>query len=216
MAWPAEETPASGGVWLECNGQTIDEKYKRLRELVGDKTPNYQGIFLRGYGSQELSVPQGTILGNGTQTYSSKALGEVQGDAIRPIHTYDRNWLWWRTPYYSRDRYTRVVPGYGAGSIWQFSIPDSIDLHQCSFLNWDNGDTEENIWVMTQPPKKYRLEGNGGENPSYSLIEEEDRESGRLQFVCAPRYTMFSDITNPGAKENRPVNKAVRYFIKAR
>ena len=75
MAWPAEETPTSGGVWLECNGQPIDSKYARLRELVGDHTPNYQGVFLRGYGSRNELVYTGQVNGNvafefksGTQT----------------------------------------------------------------------------------------------------------------------------------------------------
>ena len=221
MAWPAEEIPTSGGVWLECNGQSIPSQYKRLRELVGDNTPNYQGIFLRGYGSQTTSVPQGILLGNGSQTYSSDSLGEIQGDAIRPIHLYGENWLMWNAQsYYSRDRSTRILSGFPP--TWQYSIPEYQDSNQSSFLNWDDGNSEEIIWVLKQPPKKYRLDGNncsGGEScsgSSLSLSEEDDNESGREMFVASPRWAGHSDVLNPYSSENRPINIAVKYFIKAR
>lgn len=77
--------------WLECNGQAIDTKYTRLRELVGDHTPNYQGVFLRGYGSQKANVIYSrnhvggdNNLPNLVQTFHSDSLGKIQTDSIRP------------------------------------------------------------------------------------------------------------------------------------
>ena len=52
--------------------------YPELVALVGTKVPDYQGIFLRGQGSQ-TSTHYGTVV------HSSAALGQLQGDAIREI-----------------------------------------------------------------------------------------------------------------------------------
>ena len=52
--------------------------YPELVALVGGHVPDYQGIFLRGHGSQ-VSTHYGTV------AHSSAGLGELQGDAIREI-----------------------------------------------------------------------------------------------------------------------------------
>ena len=52
--------------------------YPELAALIGTTVPDYQGIFLRGHGSQ-VSSHYGTV------THSSAGLGELQGDAIREI-----------------------------------------------------------------------------------------------------------------------------------
>lgn len=52
--------------------------YPELVALVGSCVPDYRGIFLRGHGSQ-VSTHYGTV------THASAGLGELQGDAIRPI-----------------------------------------------------------------------------------------------------------------------------------
>ena len=52
--------------------------YPELVALVGSRVPDYQGIFLRGHGSQ-------TSTHYGTVTHSSAGLGQLQGDAIREI-----------------------------------------------------------------------------------------------------------------------------------
>ena len=62
-------------------GQT----YSALSGIVGTKTPNYQGMFLRGYGSQAYAQNNGSTVGVTSTTYSSGALGQVQGDAMRII-----------------------------------------------------------------------------------------------------------------------------------
>ena len=51
--------------------------YPELAALMGS-VPNYQGMFLRGYGSQ-VSTHWGTV------THASDGLGAMQGDAIRNI-----------------------------------------------------------------------------------------------------------------------------------
>lgn len=76
IIWPVATMPTQG-VWLECNGQST-AGYPELAAVVGANVPNYQGIFLRGYGSQ-VSAHYGTV------THSSATLGELQGDTIRNI-----------------------------------------------------------------------------------------------------------------------------------
>jgi hypothetical protein len=70
--------------WLECNGQST-AGYPELAAIVGANVPNYQGMFLRGYGSQNHSQNNGSTVGVTVTTHSSGALGTVQGDAIRNI-----------------------------------------------------------------------------------------------------------------------------------
>ena len=52
--------------------------YPELVGVVGGNVPNYQGVFLRGHGSQ-------TSTHYGTVTHASADLGELQGDSIREI-----------------------------------------------------------------------------------------------------------------------------------
>ena len=77
IIWPADKDPTEG-TWLLCNGQSCIA-YPELVKVLGKiNVPNYQGIFLRGYGSQ-VSTHYGTV------THSSDALGVIQGDTIRNI-----------------------------------------------------------------------------------------------------------------------------------
>ena len=234
IAWPSEETPTSGGVWLECNGQTIPSQYKRLRELVGDKTPDYQGVFLRGYGSQAAVTNQGSLNGNSRQTYSSDVLGKVQGDAIRPIRGQwggmfhdTRGWLETALPHFALRGSTDAYYSYPYASDPNKVVEsDGYIYAYCSTYELFFGGQalfDNNVWVLKQPPKKYRLDGDncsGGEScsgSSLSLAEEDDTESGEYHQVWAPSDMAFwSDLSTPGAHEDRPVNIAVRYFIKAR
>ena len=52
--------------------------YPELVALIGWNVPNYQGVFLRGYGGQ-------TSYHYGTVGHWSAGLGELQGDGIREI-----------------------------------------------------------------------------------------------------------------------------------
>ena len=77
ITWPSNSWPSDRDNWLECNGQSISSAvYPELVALVGSRVPDYQGIFLRGHGSQ-------TSTHYGTVTHSSAGLGVLQGDAIR-------------------------------------------------------------------------------------------------------------------------------------
>ena len=50
IIWPADKDPTEG-TWLLCNGQSCIA-YPELVKVLGKiNVPNYQGIFLRGYGS---------------------------------------------------------------------------------------------------------------------------------------------------------------------
>ncbi|WP_071595802.1 phage tail protein [Anaeromusa acidaminophila] len=64
------------GVWLECNGQST-AGYPSLATIVGSNVPNYQGLFLRGYGSQLFTDIYGTV------NHSSLSMGVIQGDSSR-------------------------------------------------------------------------------------------------------------------------------------
>lgn len=71
--------------WLECNGSPISSEYSDLIALVGNYTPNYQGMFLRGHGSQDFKQNNGSTIGETTTSHVSGELGEIQGDSIRNI-----------------------------------------------------------------------------------------------------------------------------------
>lgn len=75
IVWPKEEIPDG---WLECNGQPVPDMYPDLKVLMSN-VPNYQGMFLRGSGSQTISHGK-----YGNVTHGTK-LGEIQGDTIRNI-----------------------------------------------------------------------------------------------------------------------------------
>ena len=77
IAWPfANAIPQD---YLECNGQTVNAAlYPKLVALCSN-VPNYQGMFLRGYGNQFYTDTYGAI------NHSSNDLGSIQGDTIRNI-----------------------------------------------------------------------------------------------------------------------------------
>jgi hypothetical protein len=88
---------AEFGGYLLCNGQDIPAgtKYNALREFLAapdennvpthpygeGKVPNFQGMFLRGQGSQTLASGKSSA----NTVHSSGSTGEWQGDAIREI-----------------------------------------------------------------------------------------------------------------------------------
>lgn len=56
-----------------------------MAAVIGVNVPNYQGMFLRGYGSQIHTKNNGSTVGNTATNHASGNLGTVQGDAIRNI-----------------------------------------------------------------------------------------------------------------------------------
>ena len=86
LAWPVGQNPEDMDNWLECNGQSISPSvYPELFAVLGGQVPDLRGMFLRGYGSQAHAQNNGSTVGITTTTHSSGALGQVQGDALRPI-----------------------------------------------------------------------------------------------------------------------------------
>ena len=80
IIWPLLTMPtgSESGKWLECNGQHVNPSlYPELAALMTN-TPDYRGVFLRGYGSV-VSMHYGTV------THSSGSLNMLQGDSIRNI-----------------------------------------------------------------------------------------------------------------------------------
>jgi hypothetical protein len=84
IVWPVSSNPDDAENWLDCNGQSTSG-YPELAAIVGPTVPNYQGMFLRGYGSQAHTQLNGSEIGYTSTTHSSGALGAVQGDATRNV-----------------------------------------------------------------------------------------------------------------------------------
>jgi hypothetical protein len=150
IAWPLAVLPSGSDKdkWLECNGQAIDAtKYPKLAALMS-YTPNYAGVFLRGYGSQ-YSYHYGTVL------HSSAALGALQGDAAREI---------------------------------QGEFNSNINNLSCRFASG-----------------AFLIGANISDGDGYTGAYG---ETYRLKFS--------SSYTTPVSNENRPVNVAVKYLIKAK
>lgn len=64
--------------WLLCDGTIIDAKYKRLRSIVGNNTPDLRGRFLRGAGT-----------GDGMTSIDPVNVRQYQGDQIK-AHKHEK------------------------------------------------------------------------------------------------------------------------------
>ena len=103
MVWPTADIPTYGrGVWLECNGQSFSTtQFPQLYETLGTtRVPDYQGMFLRGYGEQDYAQVNGLVATyeglsdiDGKRTYASPTnttyfsgdIGKIQGDSSRRV-----------------------------------------------------------------------------------------------------------------------------------
>ena len=213
IAWPLGSAPLGlhEDHWLECNGQAVDKsKYPRLAELMSN-VPDYQGMFLRGLG------------GN-----SAKTLGAQQNDAIRNITgTIGENqWVTGR----QGDRYITSKGGstntfyiaqgnVGSGS-WPTLYDDGlIENYQVTNnfrSDWYNAlthykTTPDRLHVTTS-----NVEGVGNVVTGVSLDPPEEIHPSLI--FSGTDACLFFDVSQqvPTAEENRPVNKAVRYMIKAK
>ena len=85
VAWPSKSTIPNSSCYLECNGQSVPSSCSTLRSLIGSKTPNLNGYFLRGTStsSKVLSVSQDTIRGH-THKYCDAriAIGQYPGPGV--------------------------------------------------------------------------------------------------------------------------------------
>jgi len=170
------------------------------------------GVFLRGYGSRTATVDQGLMVSPRQQTFESGSVGEVQGDATRfwfsKIGTVVRAY---------RDEYDDTLR---APSIPSEYAPDGrsnwrLWVHGNSIVGANGIDKfSKDCFILTSPPKKYTLSGSGGQYAHYSLNEYSDNNG--FPFFLWAGLTVVAPYSIPVASENRPVNVAVRYFIKAR
>ena len=220
ITWPSGNLPdwMTHGDYLECNGQNFDiAKYPKLYKALGtNRVPNYSGIFLRGYGSRSYSQNNGSQLGITATQYSSDKVGIIQGDAIRKLwlpfrsdatntwENYQENELNNdKTAYVLSDQYpsiwTRMVyaPAHDG---WHL---DGHMLEKSTSTNW--GDALV----------KYRYQLIGDKESGYSLKEEKIDPVIRAGISVHGWSVDYSRIV-PTSNEIRPVNIAVRYFIKAR
>ncbi|MBO6293932.1 MAG: tail fiber protein [Selenomonas sp.] len=220
IIWPKDSDPnTSSIVWLECNGQSYDtNKYKKLYKALGsNKVPNFQGMFLRGSGSQSFTQFNGYKKGNSSTTYSSGLVGEIQGDAIRLLRGFgDRYFL-------SFDLHSNGMTSYPVSSSWYYrnSGIDGDCWINAGESPW--GAHIGNLQNMKFPfnPKhyKYRLEGSGGEYAYYSLSEytsPPDSDEAISVKASLADIGFSSDIVAPYDNEIRPVNMAVKYYIRAK
>lgn len=198
MAWPLDSMPTGSGVWLECDGSEVPAKYTALRKIM-TRTPDYRGVFLRGYGSRTFSQNNGTNTASST-TYSSGAVGAIQGDATRRDYGYIGDLL------------GTVKTSYGAGGPPNGDSYGNMTLWAAQLVKWSYSD----LYVT------YQLSGSS--DSGYDLIEyqhNDDRDIG-LQDSSVNHGTTAvfvgwdNKLVCPVDNEIRPINTAVKFLVKAR
>ena len=175
--------------------------------LGSNKTPNFQGMFLRGAGSQSFTQDNGDLNETGNNTvYSSGSIGSIQGDGMRRL--------------------------YGGAGPFQFTNPNNIEYgiygnymkfagvggsHELGF-----GSSGSVGPFAPIPYMEYSLSGDP--ESGYTL------SSSINYFEGISTLTEYSDSTAwttmwvgwdsswaaPTANEIRPVNIAVKYYIRAK
>lgn len=208
VTWPTGSDPAwlKYGNYIECNGQTFDtSKYARLYKVLGsNRVPDYRGLFLRGSGTYDGK-------------HGSGGIGSVQGDATLEYRTL------------AAGIFSRGLPGFYANVKSHYStseipyyLPNSpVHTGWCqNFLMWGRA-------YQSYPEEpfryKYKLVSSGGGTDtegkplptSYSLVEEKELFPDVLGYH-EQAWVVSNRLNAPIADEIRPINTAVRYFIKAR
>lgn len=213
ITWPKDSDPStSSNIWLECNGQTFDtNRFKKLYQVLGsNKVPNFQGMFLRGAGSQSFSQNNGTLSSN-TTTYSSGNVGEIQGDGLRR--------LWGSTGpimYTAAGNTNTTIEG-------NFVLMNDISHYGSYYAQFELGKGYIDPWIGNFAPipyLEYSLEGS--KESGYSL-------SSTVKYIVVETIPEFyspgwgshtigwdSAKSTPTANEIRPVNIAVKYYIRAK
>lgn len=214
IAWSSDTLPEYPGIWLECNGQAVDAaQYPALYALMHN-VPDYQGVFLRGYGSQNSADAYGNV------THSSGALNTTQGDAVRNIigdlgsQQFGSN-------------NGGVNGNYGGSSnvfyyeTSRFPGCDGLFPDGLSSFPSNNSGSNYPFWSSDfgfgwdEALTKYKYTLTGDPLSGYTLQESTVKPS--LYFFSQHRYIQMDlSLQVPTANENRPVNKAVKWLIKAR
>ena len=158
-------------------------------------------MFLRGYGSQSFSQNNGIVAeGGNNTTYKSGEVGKIQGDGIRhfwanfgslygQIVSSDMS----KNSFYSVQNYTGLA--YVSNSL----APSDHQTIEYAVVTPNNYDR----WLEAL---KYWKCGEGYIIPPFNVS----------QGHIAPDYLFDSRRGLPTANEIRPVNVAVRYYIKAK
>lgn len=198
IIWPKDSDPnTSNIVWLECNGQSYDtNKYKKLYKALGsNKVPNFQGMFLRGAGTQD--------------EHASGDVGSIQENAMIRLHGTIPNFQMGAGP---KDLTSNVRSNTIYGNDTSTFI--SLKLNGGQFFG-------------AHPTyMRYRL--SGSPSSGYSLLEaglvsdssyiaaayDESVNSEASQGITS--ITWDSDFMAPSDNEIRPVNMAVKYYIRAK
>jgi len=241
VAWGTDTNPSyDGGTYLECDGSTFDRnKYKRLYEVLGtDKLPNYQGMFLRGAGSQSYAQVNGYGFdsnnpsvwtgGNKTSTtYSSGNVGEVQGDSLRRF-TQEYNGT------VAQKDAVDVLFSHYIGSNrngtknYLVDDPEAVKGYVPSWISIGGREDYFEDYIFNGTPKHYRIQKHfstftteDGRTIRYlSDVDEietpiESTEGYKEKFYFLSGYGDTAAVF-PTANEIRPVNVAVKFMIKAK
>ena len=220
IAWTLETPPQyDGGIWLECNGQVVDNfKYRKLASMMSH-VPDYRGVFLRGLGN--ITTPDSYY---GSVNHSSDSLSMVQGDSSRELdgdvgyliygsatHGGDGGGVGFHPP--GSQLMSKNQPFWHpdhslASQIYSYAIPQS------NYSDYEYYSTSySNFWYNALTKYEYTLEGD--KDIGYSLSKKEIHPA--LLFGNSSGAVYF-DVSRvwPVSHEFRPVNKAVKYFIKAK
>jgi hypothetical protein len=159
--------------------------------------PDYRGVFLRGLGSQMI---------DGTE-HTSAVLGDTQSDTSRKMDGRVGS-----IPFYTIC-YGDGGTNHPAGSSLTGRQPFYVANY---YSNWYILRAIDN-WPGYFPRYKYYLSGSTDSDghSNYSLIENTEYPSN-VNNASAGDVEFDVSRVWPVSNEFRPVNKAVRYFIKAK
>lgn len=190
------------------------------------RVPDYRGLFLRGQGSRSFSQNNGSRAGNTSRSYSSGSLGQIQGDATMEWTTASemeegnggssssvRNSV---LNSYRFAKEVNYVEMFARAQLYNAVSPDSIGGHGSPLTSFGTNRAQEMIGSYTYELNfSTSADAEGNEHiDSIELIP-----TWHDAFMSGERLweVVFSNSTNiPTANEIRPINTAVRYFIKAR
>ncbi|MBO6293933.1 MAG: tail fiber protein [Selenomonas sp.] len=216
IVWPKDSDPStSSNIWLECNGQTFDtNRFKKLYKALGtNKVPDFRGMFLRGAGSQSFTQNNGDHIGETSRNYESGDIGSIQGDAMMPYKTYSAV----LAAVHNSDPYgSEMLNYYKAYDVYPIENYAWGRIGGYLFnANVEQTKTDGSNQIHSSGPlfyKEYRLEGSG---ESYSLREETKPFEIRSEMTG---YHFFQSTQTflPTANEIRPINMAVKYYIRAK
>ena len=180
-------------------------------------------MFLRGAGSQNYSQVNGgyytyrdgsLIQTNGNETsvtYASGSIGEIQGDGTREFMVG------------SNTSYAIIDPSMQRPEIHfdALGLPLSPNtLGWFSYYAFPSLGLQREFRIPLKPKHyKYRLSGHGGENANYWLEERvEDWSGDEADFALGAVQASMNamSLVAPVANEIRPVNMAVKYYIRAK